>query len=840
MPTNPFQGIGSRGGASEIASQTRAVKAYDQARKRLLSTMASEEKAAAGVAAAHTAAMQKRSRDHAAYESELKNTSNLLKSQGEVLKNLDVQRSRYHNEEMKRSDSLLKRYEGIKTALREIQEDGGNTSTVLGSIFQPFSAGIANMQKFGELPKVTRAIKDVNLSLRDVSGSASRAGSAVEATGAAMLEVSGSVWKYRTAVDELNVGLAELKVKYNDATDGTKKLADQFVNLSRMDLVKEGAVDTVVEVTDAIKRLEAQGVNAEEALNTLAERSLTSGRSFLETAEDLREVTATADILTERINNSESALRGFAFTTRDDLVRAIADATRNLDSQVVSLDNVAASYAYAQEQAARYGLSVKGSQKVAQAFTNALFKERKDAPAMIAGLEMQRNLSKALRDAEKAMSEEEGREIEYGKASEEQQRILRRQAYSAIGIEQTDENDLAMRQGIETLGDSGLGAVNMRNLFAGTKTAIKADLDARMEGLDLGSIELDSVLAELLAGIDGLEGLSTSQRLVYTDMLREGKSGEVAEAIQKLQEEAADRSADEENLQSSALTAVLTFKDPIQQLFNIKDYIKAIALNVSNIVKMIGGVVGVDLNSLLPDLTRDIVAEERSPEALSAMREASDSERQEMIRGVIDAQKALSEAGTEAQRSEAQKRLDNAQKELKRVEDSRLELELSEYRRSEILGRRYSPPTSNQESEEEERSLPFFSAERSAERERGVLSAISTASAAFLGPQISENIEGAARQYIDSAYRQQIQTERERSAAPGLRDMSSSSRAPSSRSPAQTTQPGEVDAVGEGSVSVNTSGETIANVQIKFKNMGEAVAYHNSDTARLLNQHGLA
>lgn len=811
MPTNPFGRMGSTGGEREIASQTRAVKAYDQARKKLISTMANEERAAAGVAAAHSAAMQQRARDHSAYERELKNTSTLLSAQGDALKNLDTVRARYHNEEMKRSSSLLQKYEGIKIALREVQQDSVDTSTVLGSLFQPFTAGIDNLRKFGELPKVGRAIRDVNVDFSDLSSTVDRAGGALGDMGSAMSDVFPTIWRYRQAMDDLNVGVAELKLRYADATDGTQKLAEQFVTLSRMDLIKAGAVDTVIEVTDAIKNLEAQGVNAEEALSTLVERSLTSGRSFAETAEDLREVSATADILTDRINNSESAIKGFAFTTRDDLVRAIADATRNLDSQVVSVDNVAAAYAYAQEQAAKYGVSVKGSQKIAQAFTNAHFQERQDVVGFLAGQRMQRQFTKALRDAEELMSAELGEEIAYKSATKDQQKALRESAYlSAFGIEATDENALIMEQGVDTLGE-GLGARDFRNLFAGTTAAIKADLDAKMTDLNLQGLGGDlSVLTSLLEGIDGLSGLSTSEKRVYADMLVEGRSGEVAEAIHKLQEEAQERAADAENLQSSALTAVLSFKDPIQQLFNIKDYIKAIALNVSNIVKMIGDFTGLDLDTMLPDLTRSVASNEIPQEVLASMRQSSDVERQEMMKGVIEAQRVLRESTSEEERTNAQKQLDNANKELKRVEESRLDLERQQFLREEILGR----------DRHTQRALP-----------EDVLPA--TGESSFI-EEAWEDLSNYVGSFFSS-------NDSERGREAGVAAASTTvSQQTSQRTPQRPSAPGEVEGVGEGHVSVNTSGETVATVQIKFKNMGEAIAYHNSDTARLLNQHGLA
>jgi len=810
MPTNPFGRMGSTGGEREIASQTRAVKAYDQARKKLISTMANEERAAAGVAAAHSAAMQQRARDHSAYERELKNTSTLLSAQGDALKNLDTVRARYHNEEMKRSSSLLQKYEGIKIALREVQQDSVDTSTVLGSLFQPFTAGIDNLRKFGELPKVGRAVRDVNVDFSDLSSTVDRAGGALGDMGSAMSDVFPTIWKYRQAMDDLNVGVAELKLRYADATDGTQKLAEQFVTLSRMDLIKAGAVDTVIEVTDAIKNLEAQGVNAEEALSTLVERSLTSGRSFTETAEDLREVSATADILTDRINNSESAIKGFAFTTRDDLVRAIADATRNLDSQVVSVDNVAAAYAYAQEQAAKYGISVKGSQKIAKAFTNSLFGERQDAAGFLSGQRLQSQISRALREAEETLSEELGEEITYGRASEAQRKALRESAYSSIGIAPTDENALAMEQGIESLGD-GMGALDFRNLFAGTSAAIQSDLDARMSDLNLQGLGGDlSVVSRLLEGIDGLSDLSTSQKLLYSKMLVEGRSGEVAEAIQKLQEEAQEKAADTENLQSSALTAVLSFKDPIQQLFNIKDYIKAIALNVSNIVKMIGDFTGLDLDTMLPDLTRSVVSNEIPQEVLSSMRQSSDVERQEMMKGVIEAQKVLRESTSEEARTNAQTQLDNANRELKRVEDSRLDLERQQFLREEILGR----------DRHNQRAIPEVVLPSTDE------------------PSFIEEAWEDLSNYVGSFF---SSNDSERGREAGVAAASTTvSQQTSQRTTQRPSAPGEVEGVGEGHVSVNTSGETVATVQIKFKNMGEAVAYHNSDTARLLNQHGLA
>lgn len=817
MPSNPFGGIGSKGDEKQIAEQTRALRAYEQARKRLISSMKGEERAVAGLAAAHSAAMQTRSRDAAAYERELTRTSGLLSSQGVTLKNLDATRERFHREEMDRSQSLLQRYEGIKQALREIQEDSDDTRTILGSIVQPFKAGIDNMLKFGNLPKVTQPIRDTAIDFDDVTGSIERSGGAVKDLGRAMVDVAPSVWKYRTAVVDLDAELKGLKVKYADASDGTEKLAQQFITLSKTDIVGPGAVKDIAAVTDSLKYLEAQGVSTETAMGLVVERSRKSGRTFRDSARDVEQITAQADILRDSLSGTDTVLQGFAFTVRDDFVRAIADATRNLDSQVVSIENVSAAYAFAAKRAAEFGLSAEGAEKVSKAYANVFFKEREDAAAFLSGQELQNQLSKALKDSEESLG------VTYAKATDAQKKVLEDMAYGTMGITATDENRLSLKQGISTLGE-GLGEVDLRNLLAGTTTAIKADLDAQMNRIGISKIDDTSVASRLLASINGFEDLTTSQKRFMADVLMKEGSGAAAEEIARLQEEAMKKADETKDMTSSALSAVLTFKDPIQQLFNIKDFLKSIMLNVSNIVKLVSKIPGLGgATGLFEDTTGASLQKDYAGAAVDAGLKATESDRKKLIEDFAAAQREMIGARTDGARERRKADMESIAAALE--ENSRKQVDLDRVREE------YERVTGG--------SLPSSQRADAGERESHIAALGSLASSGFstLGETLTDTFGGLFDSSEEGRVAGVDMARRSATETPARRD----ARGAYDRAQTQRTNgaAGEMEAAGSGEVTVDASGESVMVVRMRIKNMGEVIAHHNSTEARVLDQFGL-
>jgi hypothetical protein len=817
MPTNPFGGIGSRGDERNIAEQTRALRAMEQARKRLISTMKGEERAVSGLAAAHSAAMQARSRDANAYERELTRTSGLLSAQGATLKNLDATRERYHREEMERSQSLLQRYEGIKQALREIQEDSDDTRTILGSLVVPFKAGIDNMLKFGNLPKVTQPIRDTAIDFNDVTGSIERSADAAQDLGRAMVDVAPTLWKYRTSVVELDAELKGLKVKYADATDETEKLAKQFVTLSKTDMIAPGAVKQITAVTDSLKFLEAQGVSTETAMGLLVERSRKSGRTFEASARDVEQVTAQADILRESLSETDTVLQGFAFTVRDDFVRAIADATRNLDSQVVSIENVSSAYAFAAKRAAEYGLSAEGAEKVSKAFAGMFFKEREDAAAFLSGRELQNQLSKALKDSEDALG------VTYAKATEAQKKILEDMSYEAIGVTATDENRAALKQGISTLGE-GLGEVDLRNLLAGTTTAIKADLDAQLNKIGISKITDTSVASRLLASLNGFEDLTTLQKRTLTDILMKEGTGSAAEEMLRLQEEAQKKAEDMKDMTSSALTAVLTFKDPIQQLFNIKDFLKSIMLNVSNIVKLVSQIPGLGgVGELYEDTTGESLQKDYAAAAVEAGLKAAGDERSKLLKDFADAQQELIGADTDSEKARRKADLETIASAIE--ENSRKGAELEQIREE------YARITGG------EGGIASREEGENSERGAGILSTLGSYTSS-IGETLSETFGGLFGSGEEG---------RVAGVSMAQRTASTSTRTrPDARTAyerAQTggtrAEAGEMEAAGSGEVTVDASGESVMTVRMRIKNMGEVIAHHSSTEARVYDQFGL-
>lgn len=818
MPTNPFGALGSKGDEKNIVEQTRALRAYEQARKRLISTMKGEEKALSSLAASQATSSRNRAKDSTAYEKELSRTANLLAAQGITLKKLDTTRERYHREEMDRSQSLLQRYENIKQALREIQEDSDDTRTVLGSIVQPFKAGIDNMLKFGNLPKVTRPIRDTAISFDDVTGSLERSAGAAADLAHAMAETAPTVFHYRTAIADLDASMKQLKVKYADATDGTEKLSQQFINLSKTDIVAPGAVKEITAVTDSLKYLEAQGVSTETSLGLLIERSRKSGRTFTESAGDIEQVSAQADILRESLSKTDNVLEGFAFTVRDDFVRAIADATRNLDSQIVSIENVSAAYAYAAKQAAEYGLSAEGAEKVSKAFAGMFFKEREDASGFLSGEQLQNQLSEALKDAEEAIG------VTYQKATDDQRKTLEDMAYATMGIKATDENRSTLKQGISTLGE-GLGALDLRNLLAGTTTAIKADLDSQLSKIGISQITDTSVASRLLASINGFEDLTTLQKRTLTDVLMKKGTGAAADEITRLQEEAMKKAEDTKDMTSSALTAVLTFKDPIQQLFNIKDFLKSIMLNVSNIVKLVSQIPGLGgAAGLYEDTTGSSLKKDYAGLAVEASLKSVADDRTQLLTDFVEAQKSLDAASGSEDRASKKAELDSIASAIEENSKKRADLDQVQRDYARLSDRVGDSLVQSQATQPTQDSGILSTLGDAASRGTAYIETLTDS----FGDLLSSGEEGRgaglemARRTSEAGSRPDVRTAYERTSTAPVR-----------------TSPGELAADGAGQVTVDGSGESIMTVRLRIRNMGEVIAHHQADEARVLDQFGL-
>lgn len=799
-----FPGIGS-GDSNQIADQTRALKAYESARRRLLSTIKGEEQGLAKLAAAHSAASSARMRDSSAYDRELQRTSSLLSAQGEALKNLDSVRERYHREEMTRSRSLLQEYERYKLALREIREDSDDTKTILGSFVHPFKAGIDQMLRFGHLPQVTRPIRDTAISFDDITGSVERSAGAAEDLGHAMVEVFPSAWRYRNALESLNVELTSLKVKYADATEGTQKLAQQFISAGKIDIGLEGSVETVTSVTDSLKYLEAQGIATDTAMSLLVDRTRKSGQAFEESAHDVEVVAAQSDILRASLEATDTVLEGFAFTVRDDFVRAIADATRNLDSQVVSIENVSAAYVYASEMAAKYGLSASGAEKVSRAFSGMFFKERgDDAAAYLSGDILQDQLRAQLASI---LGEGET----FSGATKDRQREILEQAYGAMGVKVTDENVAALTHTVGTL-DDGLGAVDMRNLLAGTTAAIKADLDAMMSsrGIGLGGIKDASVASRLLSDLGGWGDLSTEQKLTLTKILQEEGSGAVADRLLEIQEQAESKATDMKDLQSSALTTVLSLKDPIQQLFNIKDFLKSIMLNVSNIVKLVSSIPGLGgVRGLYTDITGEALGSEVRSAAVDETLESLSADRNRLLEDYSSAVTKFAGAD-EGERSGTQQELERVLKAIQDNQEQIGELESLRSQYDSLQGSdQESPDTSTSYLDSLRSLLP--------------VSSLSSFLPSFGGEQGRDAGVAMAQRVVQ-----------EISSRPDVR----SAYARSSTRPV-TAQQGEMEADGAGEVTVDANGDSIMTVRMRIRNMSEVVAHHTSIERRTYDALGL-
>ena len=801
MPVNPFQnsGVGSRGNERNIASEARAIRAYDNARKRLLATMNAEQQAQLGIDAAHTATMKSRMKDHAAHSRELLKTTSLLDAQGDTLKNLNVLRERYHTEEMSRSESLLQRYESIKTALNEIQEDYKDSTTTIGYLFTPIAEGIDNLSKFGTIGKSSRPIRDVSFSLKTLGSDTLGVVGSVSNLGVSLADTFGQVRSYEKQVDALNESAAKMDLRFGTASGHAKELQTDFVNLSRTDLGMDGSVKSVEAVTHSLMMLEAQGVDASAAMELIVSRSRQSGISWEESARHVEVLTTQADMLTDALHHTKGAVGTLTVGVRDDFVRAIADATRNLESNIISVENVGAAYANAALKVAAYGASNESVTKVASALVADQVGATHTAFTSLSG----ERTGDALREALARQERETNTHYTENPTTDSEREVntrLRTQTFREVGVEETAENrhdlTIALNRSLE---NNALADQTVRNLMAGTEFQSRNDI---MTIRDLiGGVDSRTAQAQILQGNGMGVGLNESQMDDYIRVIREGSVDDAVAATQAFQETAAATAESQAPPLEQALSALATMKDPIQSLTNMKEYLKSIMMNVSNIVSALGTMKGFADSFLQPDTTNSVLNEE-ALQAAQAQRKASEETartaietRRRDLRGANPEQAAV----ITAEISAAERMAAITQANLARADDARKTAQAAAA----------SAPSASS-------SLPTFA-----------VPAIATSVVNSLGNLLSSASEEGRTQGMSTLA----------SAA-----SSASSAAPARPAPARPTPgavpPGHIVATGTGRASVTPAGESIMDVRMVISNMSEVIAHVTTGEARLQDAIG--
>ena len=618
MPRNPFDN-GNRTNRA-AAAQSRAL---ERAAKSLEASMRGQIQTQNDLTAARSVSTQR-------HLQELESLRKSLGAQQSSLRDLDAHRAKYHDEEMKRSSTLLQRYETIKQALKELQEDFSDTSTIVGSFMTPFREGTENMLKFGELPKVSRGIRDLDADFGDLGGTASRAAGQLGDFGSAALDVLPAQLQYKASLDDLDVSLNRINTRVGGNIEETRKMARTFTDMARIDIVSPGAVAEVEKVTETLKFLELQGLDTGDSMRFVTEQSRRTGKDFSESAEDLEVFSAQSTLLHQRLGETNNNLKGLTFTVRTGFIQAMQEATRNLTSQTHQVEAVGSAYVYAASKMADYGLAAKGIESTSKAFGDFLFTERQDANTFLAGGEM----SSELLDRFKELKDS-------GQNTPDIEAQLAREWF---GVEDADSSQLeAIRESLSAAREGGLGQVDVANMLMTTEKGIESRLNSLSNMLSGTDTSTHQRLLQNNFGVN----LETFEARRFSRMMQEGRGEEVAKEIAELRQDSERLAQDPMDLAKDTVSALKALNDPVQTLFNIKDYVKSIALNMSNMIKLVQTIPGVDE---LTNLYNDFTGEAQGRDTSGEIARLQDQEK-ESTRNVDRLVKELQESDLAVQRA---------------------------------------------------------------------------------------------------------------------------------------------------------------------------------------------
>jgi hypothetical protein len=821
--------MGSRKEEASLNARARAVRAYSRELKGLLGTLDRVASAEDAVREARGDA-RRGARDADDERKSLSKLDKELQVQMRTLRGLDAQREKNYRSEVKRIKTLVSRYEEVKQTLREIQTDMRDTSTIVGTIWKPIRTGVDNMLRFGDLPKLSAPIREIDGSFRDIGGTVERtAGATADWTRELAVQGVRTFMTYSRQLSKLNLEVKKLGIAYNDAEGEVDKLTQAIVEQARVDITAPRAVEQVTELADRLMFLKYRGVETGQGLQFVMERSKLTGQSFEESADDLQYFAQQADVLKDAVKKMNRDVRLSGFTIREDFVRAMMEASRQFQSQITDINNVAAAYGYAAKEAMKYGLAAKGQEKVAQAFTQALFTEREDAFTFMAGQRVSAQVQEQIAAVREELRGQSEQTI--------QEEITRRVGSEIFGFnpgDLGDEQRAQIEELISAAREGGLGNVDVGNMAAFTKSGIRAKLDSIQD--TLGGVSRTSDYRRILQDSLGVQ-LSTFESRRFARMIKEGRADAVAEEIAALREDTDREMKSSEEVQREALTTVLSLKDPIQQLFNIKDYLKAMVFSFDTFLTMFESMFGRSGTSAAHEYVQSLLGKDvaDSRKALEVQEKNYLAMRDDYNKITTQLQSTTSESereDLESERADLLRQMQEAREQASGLRDA-----------IALIG-------DGQEKETPEAAQPIrpqadlaaMLREQAQGAGAGILGLLG------MGPQPSPVSRFTDQSVAALAGLDQMRAPGTAPTAQAQDLFSTQARPQTGRTAEQAfaqaqtggapVPPGAMDAAGSGEVRVGTDGRAIMTVRMQINNMDEVIAYSNGQQ-RLLNAFGI-
>jgi hypothetical protein len=750
--------------------------------------------AAEAAATAAVIALQK-------YNAAIGKTSDLLDEQGRTLQNLDQVRQRYHDAELERTKSLAYHYEKAKQFLTELQEDTNDTSTVLGTFTRGWRDGIDNMLRYGKLPEASQQIREIGIDFDDVTGSIARSAGAISDNMAAAWDQAPAINQLRENMVALDVEMVALEERYTLAENAGRELGQQIVKLAAIDIGGgSGAVKQVAKLADQLTVLnQIAGVTAEDGMQFAIERSQQVGGSMADALVELERFSAMADIVKKNLEGSGISMTRFASVVREDFVRAMMEARRMLKGQTVDLERVGAAFQWASQQAIKYGSSAEAAGEFSKAFGKMVFGGGETgqitAQSMLAG----RRTLATLRPMVQAQEERLGKS--YEEMSDDERASAGRRILEQTGEKGQGEGGAFTREQLGGLDrilrirDQGGLAPGQAQAMASTmQLGMRSSLEALTEDLRLGSLN-ESTLGELLRRKDPSMTVATSLRMAQ--QLREGNIEQVMGEITELREEAATAAAEADP--RAALGAVLAMKDPVQELFAIKNLVKALVLNVDTIVNSLEAM----------DITGTIARIRGRTEERAEIEERGSTlagEQEEINERLVAASEAFAAAATDEERAAANETIASIMQEM-----------------GDNLNAQGDVAQRLADSDNEP-LIPVPDV-GTIVRDSVVDMVTDTITDALPDVPGPSDFVDSVRGLISSG------PEEETTAGPSVISAATQAAPGSRRRPVATLGPspeGAMDANGDGTVTVGTDGQSIMNVRMVISNMEEVVSAANT------------
>ena len=757
MPRDPFKG----GNSQSIRSDARALRSYSNELKRLLGLEKQVGAASAERAAAATAAIGQQN-------AAIGKTSSLLDQQGVALSNLDKVRKSSHEEEMRRSKSLAARYEEVKQSLAEIREDSDDTGTVLGTLMRGYKDGIDNLLMRGDLPVAQQQLEGVNTSIdRATSSVAGFAGAALQVGNTIKTFVSNTaeavptVYSYYESMQKLDTALEGLNTRYNLTDKAAQKLGKTILEASKLD-IKYGT-EQVEELADQLLYLKTvAGLSGEEGARYAAERYQEVGISLDEAGRQAVQFSQMADMMRDSLKGTRFEGKAFSFALRSDFVAAMMEAHRQFGAQVTDLQNVAAAYQFAAKKAVEFGASSQGASRVAKAFGEVAFGGGireiigEDAPG-------------------------------YSGMTSEQQRMVQEKLFDRLGGEGDLNEEMYARldESIRALND-GLGGPAVVEMLGSLPGVMESVLNSNRRLF--GNVEDISALTQILGGqFSSFKSLQQFERRRFARMIRDGRASDVVSEIRSIESESRNKVQTTADLQKSALTSVLALKDPVNELFNIKDLLKSLVISVTTIGGLLDRFLDTNFFSGARQFANRLLGNQGNQEIEGIRTQLTDIQQRHS-----DLLKQRDEASTELRRTESQEERESLQATIATVNTSLSDVE----EEASELAKRYAEITSGM------RVAPVTEQQREDDR-----SALATG-ASVLASELTSRFD-----------------RQEQSGAPVIQQAAQQpARQSSSRRAGTPSDPSNLQANGRGAFEVGADGRSYINMRLEVENVDEVVA----------------